>query len=96
MGKLIIRVKEVKGNCAVFKGGERIVIEGPEVNLKETDKICIHALAPLLHYLVALREGVNPLELGLSKEGEKAYIQCLDPGGPYTSGGTVVFEVWRE
>jgi len=47
MKKVIIRVKEIKGNCVVFKGGEKIVIEGPEINLKETDKICIHALASL-------------------------------------------------
>ncbi|MEM2863771.1 MAG: TIGR04076 family protein [Candidatus Bathyarchaeia archaeon] len=90
LDKLVIRVKEIKGRCAVFKGGEKIVVEGAEVNLREMDKICIHALASLLHYLVALREGVNPVGLGLSREEEKAYIQCLDPGEPYTNGGTVV------
>lgn len=47
MKKVIIRVKEIKGNCVVFNGGEKIVIECPEINLKETDKICIHALASL-------------------------------------------------
>ena len=96
MDRLVIRVKEIRGRCVVFKGGEKIVVEGAEVNLRETDKICIHALASLLHYLVALREGVDPVRLGLSKEGEKAYIQCVDPGEPYTNGGTVVFEVSRE
>ncbi|RJS71974.1 TIGR04076 family protein [Methanophagales archaeon] len=90
---MIIRVKEVRGNCVVFKGGEKIVIEGPEINLKETDKICIHALASLLHYVVALREGVDPVKIGLAKEGSKAYVQCVDPGKPYTDGGTVVFEI---
>lgn len=94
--RIVIKVKEIRGNCAVFKGGEKIVIEGPEINLKETDRICIHALASLLHYVVALREGVDPVKLGLAKEGEKAYIQCVDPGEPYTDGGTVVFEVVRE
>jgi uncharacterized repeat protein (TIGR04076 family) len=94
--KLIIRVKEIKGNCPVYKGGEKIVIEGCEINLKETDRICIHALVSLLHYAVALREGADPVKLGLSKEGDKAYIQCLDPGKPYTDGGTVIFEVIRE
>jgi len=24
------------------------------------------------------------------------YVQCLDPGEPYTAGGTVVFEIRRE
>ena len=86
--KVIIRVKEIRGNCVVFKGGEKIVIEGPEINLKETDKICIHALGPLLHYVVAIREGVDPIKLGLAKEGNRAYVQCVDLGEPYTSGGT--------
>ncbi len=90
---VVIRVKDIRGNCVVFKGGEKIVIEGPEMNLKETDKVCIHALPSLLHYIVALREGVDPVKLGLAKEGNKAYIQCVDPGKPYTNGGTVIFEV---
>lgn len=77
----------------MFEGGEKIVIEGPEINLKETDKICIHVLASLLHYIVALREGADPVQLGLAKQGDKAYIQCVDPGTPYTNGGTVIFEV---
>ena len=73
MNRIVIKVKEIRGNCAVFKGGEKIVIEGAEINLKETDKICIHALPPLLHYVIALREGVDPVKLGLAKEGRKAY-----------------------
>lgn len=91
--RVIIKVKEIRGNCVVFKGGEKIVIEGAEINLKETDKICIHALPSQLHYVIALREGVDPVKLGLAKKGEKAYIQCVDPGTPYTNGGTVIFEV---
>lgn len=90
---MIIRVKEIRGKCPVYKGGEKIVIEGPEIVLEKTDKLCIHALATILHYAVALREGVDPVKLGLAKKGDKAYIQCLDPGEPYTTGGTVIFEV---
>ena len=96
MTKLIIRVKEIKGSCAVFKGGEKIIIDGPEVDMENTDKICIHALAPILHYIAALREGADPVDLGLAKKGNKAYIQCADPGEPYTPGGTVVFEIERK
>jgi len=92
MKKVIIRVKEIRGKCAVFKGNERIVIEGVEINLEETDKICIHALSSLLHYVIALREGATPLKLGLAKEGKAAYMQFVDHGEPYTNGGTVIFE----
>jgi uncharacterized repeat protein (TIGR04076 family) len=91
--RVVIRVKEIRGNCVVFTGGEKIIIEGPEIGLKETDKIGIHALPSLLHYVLALREGIDPVKLGLAKEGKKAYIHCVDPGKPYTNGGTVIFEV---
>ena len=49
----------------------------------------------LLHYVVALDEGADPVKLGLSKDGEHAYMQCVDPGEPYTSGGTVIFDCYR-
>jgi len=96
MSKLIIEVVEIRGKCPVYKVGDKIVIDGPEIVLEKTDAICIHALAPLLHYVVALREGVNPKKLGLSKEKEAAYIQCVDPGEPYTEGGTVTFKCYIE
>jgi hypothetical protein len=43
---------------------------------------------------MALREGVPPAPLGLSKKKDgDAYFHCLDPGKPYTNGGTVLFKV---
>jgi uncharacterized repeat protein (TIGR04076 family) len=95
MTKLIIKVVEIKGKCDVHSLGDEIVIDGPEIDLKKTDKICIHALAPILHYAVALREKVDPVKLGLTKIGNKAYIHCPDPGEPFTSGGEVIFEIVR-
>ena len=95
MSKLIIEVTEIRGKCPVYKVGDKIVIDGPEIDLEETDAICIHALAPLLHYVVALRNEVDPRKLGLSKDDKYAYIQCVDPGEPYTEGGTVIFRCYR-
>ncbi|WP_461866524.1 TIGR04076 family protein [Thermococcus sp.] len=92
MERLIARVIEIRGNCPVFNLGDKMVIDGPRINLKETDAICTHAFASLIPYIAALRKGIKPSELGLGK-GEKAYIQCLDPGPPYTEGGTVIFEI---
>jgi uncharacterized repeat protein (TIGR04076 family) len=93
---LVIEVEEIKGECPVYKKGDKIVIDGPEIVLEKTGAICIHALAPLLHYVVALREGMDPRKLGLSKDREYAYIQCVDPGEPYTDGGTVIFKCYIE
>ena len=95
MVKLKIRVVKIKGRCEVHSIGDIITIDGPEVDLKKTDRVCIHALAPILHYAVAIREGVDPMMLGLAKEGDKAFIHCPDPGEPYTDGGEVIFEVKR-
>ncbi|NIR87468.1 TIGR04076 family protein [Candidatus Bathyarchaeota archaeon] len=89
---LEIEVCEIRGKCPVHKVGDRIVIDGPKIVLEKTDAVCVHALPSLLHYNIALDEDVDPRKLGLSKERETAYIQCVDPGEPYTSGGTVIFK----
>lgn len=81
----------------MFRTGDRIVIDGPEIVLEETDALCTHALASLLHYTTILDRDWCPVQLGLTTADDRdcAYIQCLDPGTPYTEGGTVVFQVKR-
>jgi uncharacterized repeat protein (TIGR04076 family) len=73
------------------------VVDDPEIVLGKTDALCTHALSSLLHYVIALEEGADPVKLGLSKpeDREHAYIQCVDPGKPYTNGGTVIFKCRR-
>ena len=51
--------------------------------------------ASLMPYSVALSRGISPVELGLAREGDVAYVQCLDPC-ERTGGGTVVFAVKQE
>jgi len=95
---LIVEVCEVRGFCPVHKVGDRIVIDGPRIVLEETDALCIHALSVILHYAVALDEGLDPVKLGLTKAEDRdhAYVQCVDPWKPYTDGGTVIFRISRE
>jgi uncharacterized repeat protein (TIGR04076 family) len=94
---LEIEVVEVRGLCPVHKVGDKIVVAGPRIVLEKTDALCTHALSSLLHYVVALDEGADPVNLGLTKPDDPshAYIQCVDPGKPYTDGGTVVFRIRR-
>ena len=94
---LKIEVVEVRGNCPVYRVGDKIVVADPEIVLGKTDALCTHALSSLLHYVLVLERGADPVELGLSKpdDREHAYIQCVDPGQPYTKGGTVVFKLQR-
>ena len=93
MSVLRIKVKEIKGHCPVYKVGDAFYITDG-YKLKVTQPICMHALASIMPYYVALSRGVLPKELGLG-EGDVAYVQCLDPC-EYTDGGTVVFEIKRE
>jgi len=97
MNVLEIEVYEVRGRCPVHKIGDKIVIDGPNLLLDRTDSVCIHALSSLLHYVVALDRGVDPVELGLTRpdDPEHAYIQCVDPWKPYTHGGTVIYRCRR-
>jgi len=92
---LEVKVCQIRGVCPVYKVGDRMVIDGARVLLNKTDAICVHALSTLLHYVVALDEGADPVKLGLSKDKEHAYVQCVDPGEPYTEGGTVIFDCRR-
>ena len=91
---LEIEVWEIRGVCPVFEKGDKIII-APKIVLEKTDAVCIHALPSLLHYAIALNEGGDPVKLGLSKDPNYAYIQCVDPGEPYTEGGTVIFRCRR-
>jgi uncharacterized repeat protein (TIGR04076 family) len=100
MGKvyrLVLTVKEVRGRCPVHKVGDRIVVKVPKIDTANTDALCVHALGSMLSMLTALARGVSFKDLGLAaKEGNVGYVQCLDPGPPYTAGGTVLFEIKRE
>jgi uncharacterized repeat protein (TIGR04076 family) len=90
---LEITVEAIKGRCPVYRKGDRMVFDGPEIVLEDTDALCTHALSTILHYTTILDEHWIPLELGLTREGDEkhAYLQCADPGQPYTEGGTVIF-----
>lgn len=94
---LEIEICEIRGKCPVHTVGEKLVIDGPRLVLEKTDAVCVHALSSLLHYVVALDAGVDSVKLGLStpEDNENAYVQCVDPGEPYTHGGAVIFRIRR-
>ena len=94
---LEIKVCEIRGRCPVYEVGDRIVIDDPKIVLDKTDALCTHALSTLLHYVTILEHDWCPVKLGLTRVEDPghAYIQCVDPGAPYTEGGTVVFECRR-
>jgi uncharacterized repeat protein (TIGR04076 family) len=94
--KLVIKVVGIKGTCPVYRLGHTIIIkQGFILATAESDSVCMHSLASLLPYYVALSHGVKARDLGLARDdSEAAYLQCLDPCD-LTQGGTVYFEISR-
>ena len=94
--RLTIKVVEIKGNCPVYEIGNRITLkQGYILDPERTNTVCMHSLASILPYYVALSKGIQSKELGLSRgNSEEAYVQCLDPC-EITGGGTVRFEITR-
>jgi len=41
---LEIVTHEIRGKCLVYKVGDKIVIDDPEIVLERTDALCIHAM----------------------------------------------------
>lgn len=87
MYRLILEVKEVRGNCAAgYKAGDKIVIEGGSIVSGRSSNVCLYALGALLPYLtVAYRKTPEDDWINLVRE-----LQCPDPIN------TVVFKVLRE
>lgn len=92
MSDLRVKVLEIRGYCPVYAiGDEFTILEG--YKLWTESLVCMHSLASILPYYMALSKGVSPKELGLG-DAEAAHIQCLDPC-EYTGGGTVIFQIRR-
>ncbi len=88
---LRVEVFRIHGNCPVYREGDVFWIEDG-YKLRGQGPLCMHALASLMPFYVALSRGVPPADLGLAEQGAAAYVQCPDPCH-LTGGGTVVFAI---
>lgn len=87
---LVITAKEVKENCAAgIKVGDRVVLRGATISLSESDRVCGFAFANIYPVVFAARLGKDLKDLGLTQR----IVQCIDPGPPFSEGGTVLFEI---
>ena len=70
---LRVEVIEIKGHCPVYTVGDSFRIrEG--FKLVAEKPLCMHSLASLMPYYVALSRGISPVGLGLACEGEEAFF----------------------
>jgi uncharacterized repeat protein (TIGR04076 family) len=90
MTDLIITAKEVKGTCSAgIKAGDQIVLRGATISLEESSRVCGFAFANIYPVIFAARLGKDLKDLGLTER----VVQCIDPGQPFSEGGTVLFEI---
>ena len=52
----------------MYKVGDKIIVDDPEIVLEKTDALCTHALSSLLHYVLALERGIDPVSLGCPRQ----------------------------
>ena len=90
MKKVVVTAVKVEGHCSAgIKPGDKFVLEGSTLNLRKTDVVCPFALTNIYPIIFAARLGFDIAEIGLKER----VVQCIDPGAPYTEGGTVFFRV---
>ncbi|MEM1674089.1 MAG: TIGR04076 family protein [Candidatus Bathyarchaeia archaeon] len=93
--RVLISVMEIKGSCPVYKVGDKMTLEGFYIISGGSANICIHALTAMMSLLSAFSHGASARDLGIGSRDDEGYVQCPDPGPPYTDGGTVVFRLKR-
>ncbi len=102
MYKIIVDVAKVMGKCHTgFRKGDRIVVNRPRIDMKQTNKICIYALQSLIPFIVVMSSEIMQTEDPFRKKGdamlEITHIRCPDPGKCYAGGsGSVIFRIIRE
>ena len=83
--KVVATAKDSK--CSYVKVGDKMVIEGTMVNLKETDSLCAVALSAIQYSLFMMGKAGDPRDFGR----EDVYtLQCPDPET------RVIFEISRQ
>jgi len=87
MPKYKVIAKAVDSKCPYVKEGDKMVLEGPMVNLKETDSLCATALGAINYSLYMMRRAKDPKDFG---RDDVYTLQCPDPET------RVIFEISRQ
>ena len=82
-----VTAKAKDSRCPHVKKGDKMVIEGTMVNLKETDSLCAVALGAIQYSLFMMGKAEDPKDFGRQDVYE---LQCPDPDT------RVIFEISRE
>ena len=81
---VVVEVFEVCGRCPAYREGDRMVIEMPELVIRENDRVCIHTFGAMQTFLQALARRYPARELGIGDKDDEGYVQYPDLGPSYT------------
>jgi len=97
--KVTYKVEEIRGECPVYKVGDKIVIESDGVSeqliVEESDAICMRVTDSMWNRLAWQSIGDEYLQHLVGTVGE-CRIACPHPGKPYTPCGTAIFRINRD
>ena len=87
MPKYRVTARAKDSRCPYVKEGDKMVIEGTMVNLKETDSLCTVALGAIQYSLFMMGKARDPKDFGRQ---DVYTLQCPDPET------RVIFEISRK
>ena len=87
MPKYRVTARAKDSRCPYVKEGDKMVIEGTMVNLKETDSLCAVALGAIQYSLFMMGRAKDPEDFGRQ---DIYTLQCPDPEM------RVIFEISRK
>lgn len=83
--KITVTARDV-AKCVAFKPGEKFVVQGAEVVLHESDKVCTYALSSFLPIITAVAKGASFSDFGVGDD-HVGILRCID------ACGGVIFEL---
>lgn len=87
--RVVAKIESVYGDCPVYNGGEKIVMENGVINLAETDAICLQLLSTLIHEYMA-RQHMDYWYTGEGFDYAKEKTKCPRAGPPHGEGYVIV------
>lgn len=81
-----IKIEVINSQCKLYQPGDQIVIDGPIIDFKSSNHVCVTALNAMYPFVFALRKKVTPEALGFNGD---VTVQCPDYCAP------VVFKLGR-
>lgn len=91
--RIKIIVQKIKGQCPIYKVGDEILFNKFYIDSTKSAPICIHAFLSMSSIIYAITHGAGMKQIGIGINDKEGYIQCPDPGPPYTDGGAVLFKI---